>query len=197
VLRLMAEKNASDVYLSANTPILIKINGQILQLSTRSARAAPDAPAAGRAADAAAAGELDGHRRAQRRPAACKASAASACRRFLQRGSVAAVFRCIPHDIPRSTRWACPTLLKELVLEKRGLILMVGATGTGKSTTLASMLEWRNQQMTGHILTFEDPIEFLFTQQEVDRQPARGRPRHQSLQIGAEERAAPGARRAS
>ena len=64
------------------------------------------------------------------------------------------------------------------MLEKRGLILMVGATGTGKSTTLAAMLEQRNQQMAGHILTIEDPIEFLFTQQEVGGQPARGRPRH-------------------
>ena len=66
------------------------------------------------------------------------------------------------------------------MLEKRGLILMVGATGTGKSTTLASMLEQRNQQVTGHILTIEDPIEFLFTQQEVGGQPARGRARHAS-----------------
>ncbi|MDH5341064.1 MAG: type IV pilus twitching motility protein PilT, partial [Rubrivivax sp.] len=56
-----------------------------------------------------------------------------------------------------------PTAMSKLVLEKRGLVLMVGATGTGKSTTLASMLEWRNQQVTGHILTIEDPIEFLFT----------------------------------
>jgi twitching motility protein PilU len=56
-----------------------------------------------------------------------------------------------------------PLSLQTLVLEKRGLILMVGATGTGKSTTLASMLEWRNQQVTGHILTIEDPIEFLFS----------------------------------
>jgi len=56
-----------------------------------------------------------------------------------------------------------PPLLSKLVLDKRGLILMVGATGTGKSTTLASMLEWRNQQVTGHILTIEDPIEFLFS----------------------------------
>jgi twitching motility protein PilU len=81
---------------------------------------------------------------------------------FRQRGSIAAVFRHIPHDIPALDTLNLPGLLSTLVLEKRGLILMVGATGTGKSTTLASMLEWRNQQITGHILTIEDPIEFIF-----------------------------------
>jgi twitching motility protein PilU len=84
-------------------------------------------------------------------------------------------------------------MLSQLVVEKRGLILMVGATGTGKSTTLASMIEWRNQQITGHILTIEDPIEFLFTNKR-HRQPARGRPRHAEPADRAEERAAPGAR---
>jgi twitching motility protein PilU len=82
---------------------------------------------------------------------------------FKQRGSIAAVLRCIPFDIPSLDSLGVPPLLSELVTGKRGLILMVGATGTGKSTTLASMIEWRNQQMTGHILTIEDPIEFLFT----------------------------------
>jgi twitching motility protein PilU len=76
---------------------------------------------------------------------------------------MAAVFRCIPFDIPDLDTLGLPPMLSQLVLEKRGLILMVGATGTGKSTTLASMLEWRNRQRSGHILTIEDPIEFLFT----------------------------------
>ena len=98
---------------------------------------------------------------------------------FKQRGSIAAVFLCIPHEIPAMESLGLPPLLSQLVVEKRGLILMVGATGTGKSTTLASMLEWRNQQITGHILTIEDPIEFLFTnkksivnQREVGRDTA-------------------------
>jgi twitching motility protein PilU len=68
-------------------------------------------------------------------------------------------------------------------MEKRGLILMVGATGTGKSTTLASMLEHRNQLLTGHILTIEDPIEFLFkNKKSVVNQREVGQ-RHESLQI--------------
>jgi twitching motility protein PilU len=85
--------------------------------------------------------------------------------------------------IPALDTLGVPAMLSQLVMEKRGLILMVGATGTGKSTTLASMLEWRNQQMTGHILTIEDPIEFLFSNKKSHRQPARGRPRHAVLQM--------------
>jgi twitching motility protein PilU len=178
VLRLMAEKNASDVYMSANTPILIKINGQILQLSdqmlgthqTRQLLAEMLAPQQLEELDDA--GELNVGISVPK-VGSFRLSA------FKQRGSVAAVIRCIPFDIPKLEGLGLPPLLSQLVTDKRGLILMVGATGTGKSTTLASMLEWRNQQMTGHILTIEDPIEFLFTnkksivnQREVGRDTA-------------------------
>ena len=178
VLRLMAEKNASDVYMSANTPILIKIHGQIMQLSdqvltvtqTRQLLAELLSPQQLEELDDT--GELNvGIGLA--RVGSFRLSA------FKQRGTIAAVFRCIPHDIPQLESLGLPPLLNQLVVEKRGLILMVGATGTGKSTTLASMLEWRNQQVTGHILTIEDPIEFLFTnkksivnQREVGRDTA-------------------------
>jgi twitching motility protein PilU len=102
---------------------------------------------------------------------------------FRQRGSIAAVFRCIPFQIPATETLGVPKILSDLVLEKRGLILMVGATGTGKSTTLASMLEHRNQRLTGHILTIEDPIEFLFTNKKsVVNQREVGRDTN-SLQI--------------
>jgi twitching motility protein PilU len=79
-----------------------------------------------------------------------------------QRGTLAAVIRFIAIDIPPLASLSVPTMLGELIMEKRGLILMVGATGAGKSTTLASMLDYRNENSTGHILTIEDPIEFLF-----------------------------------
>jgi twitching motility protein PilU len=82
---------------------------------------------------------------------------------FKQRASVAAVIRCIPVRIPSIDTLHLPSILSSLALEKRGLVLMVGATGTGKSTTMASMLEWRNQHLSGHILTIEEPIEFLFS----------------------------------
>ncbi|RXK46152.1 type IV pili twitching motility protein PilT, partial [Aquirufa rosea] len=150
----MAEKNASDVYMSANTPILIKINGQILQLSdqvltthqTRQLLAEMLAPQQLEELDDT--GELNVGISVSR-VGSFRLSA------FKQRGSIAAVIRCIPFEIPSLDSLGVPPLLAQLVTEKRGLILMVGATGTGKSTTLASMLEWRNQQMTGHILTIE------------------------------------------
>ena len=182
VLRLMAEKSASDVYMSANTPILIKINGQILQLSdqvlttnqTRQLLAEMLAPQQLEELDDT--GELNVGISVSR-VGSFRLSA------FKQRGSIAAVIRCIPFDIPSLDGLGVPPLLAQLVTEKRGLILMVGATGTGKSTTLASMLEWRNQQMTGHILTIEDPIEFLFSNKKsVVNQREVGRDT-QSLQI--------------
>ena len=182
VLRLMAEKNASDVYMSANTPILIKIHGQILQLSdqllttqqTRQLLAELLTPQQLEELDDT--GELNvGISIA--RVGSFRLSA------FKQRGSIAAVFRCIPFVIPSLDTLGVPSLLSSLVVERRGLILMVGATGTGKSTTLASMIEWRNQQMTGHILTIEDPIEFLFTNKKsIVNQREVGRDT-QSLQI--------------
>ncbi len=182
VLRLMAEKSASDVYLSAATPILIKINGQILQLSDQPLSAAQprqllaELLTPSQLEDLEDTGELN---------VGIGISGVGSFRlsAFRQRGSIAAVFRCIPHDIPQLGSLGLPPILNTLILEKRGLILLVGATGTGKSTTLASMIEQRNQQMAGHILTIEDPIEFMFhnkrsmvNQREVGRDT-------QSLQI--------------
>ena len=182
VLRLMAEKSASDVYMSANTPILIKINGQILQLSdqllsthqTRQLLAELLAPK--QMEELEDTGELNVGISLPR-VGSFRLSA------FKQRGSIAAVFRCIPFDIPSLDSLGMPPLLSQLVVEKRGLILMVGATGTGKSTTLAAMIEWRNQQMSGHVLTIEDPIEFLFSNKKsIVNQREVGRDT-QSLQV--------------
>jgi len=178
VLRLMAEKNASDVYMSANTPILIKIHGQILQLSDQLLTPTQTRQLLAELLTPQQLEELDdtGELNVGIGVARVGSFRLSA---FKQRGSIAAVFRCIPQEIPPLDSLGVPPLLSQLVVEKRGLILMVGATGTGKSTTLASMLEWRNQQITGHILTIEDPIEFLFSnkrsivnQREVGRDTA-------------------------
>ena len=183
VLRLMADKGASDVYLSANTPILIKINGQILQLSdqplthTQPRQLLSELLTPSQMEELEDTGELN-------IGVGLAGVGSFRLSGFKQRGSVAAVLRCIPHHIPALDSLNLPGLLNTLVLEKRGLILMVGATGTGKTTTLASMLEQRNQQMAGHILTIEDPIEFLFTNKKsVVNQREVGRDT-QSLQIG-------------
>ena len=162
VLRLMSERSASDVYLSANMPILIKIHGQVLQLSDQVLT--PQQPKL-------LLNELLTPRQMEELEDTGELNMAIGLEKvgsfrlsaFKQRGTVAAVFRHIPHNIPTLESLNVPDLLAQLVMEKRGLILMVGATGTGKSSTLASMLEMRNKQLPGHILTIEDPIEFLFS----------------------------------
>jgi twitching motility protein PilU len=182
VLRLMAEKNASDVYLSANTPILIKINGQILQLSDQPLSHAQPRQLLSELLTPQQLEELDDTGELNVGVGISKVGSFRLSA-FRQRGSIAAVFRCIPYVIPTLDSLNVPPILGSLVLEKRGLILMVGATGTGKSTTLAAMLEHRNQQLTGHILTIEDPIEFLFTNKKsVVNQREVGRDTN-SLQI--------------
>ena len=161
ILRLMAEKRASDVYLSANSPALIKINGQCVPINSQSLPF--DAPrnllaeilSPEHMAELDSEGELN------------MGFPIAGLGRFRvsamhQRGSVAAVFRFIAVDVPSLAELFLPPVLGDLIMEKRGLMLMVGATGAGKSTTLASMIDHRNATASGHILTIEDPIEFLF-----------------------------------
>lgn len=183
VLRLMAEKSASDVYLSANSPILIKINGQLLQLSdqplthTQPRQLLAELLTPSQLEELEDTGELN-------LGVGIAGVGSFRLSAFRQRGTIAAVFRCIPVVIPTLESLNVPSVLNTLILEKRGLILMVGATGTGKSTTLAAMLEQRNQQMAGHILTIEDPIEFLFSNKKsVVNQREVGRDT-QTLQVG-------------
>jgi len=183
VLRLMAEKQASDVYLSANSPILIKINGQLLQLSDQPLTHAQPRQLLAELLTPSQLEELDDTGELNM-GVGISGVGSFRLSGFKQRGSIAAVFRCIPIVIPTLESLNVPSILNTLILEKRGLILMVGATGTGKSTTLAAMLEQRNQQMAGHILTIEDPIEFLFTNKKsVVNQREVGRDT-QTLQVG-------------
>jgi twitching motility protein PilU len=162
VLRVMVEKKASDVFLSANTPILIKIHGQILQLSDQVLKPMQPRQLLTEMITPAQMEELDDTGELNigltiRNLAIFRLSA------FKQRGTVAAVFRYIPSNVPDLASLNVPGMLAELALEKRGLVILAGATGTGKSTTLAAMIEHRNQRLPGHILTIEDPMEFLFT----------------------------------
>lgn len=183
VLRLMAEKKASDVFLSARTPILIKINGQIMQLTDQVLTPSQPRQLLAEMVSPSQMEELD-ETGELNLGLTIPGVAIFRLSAFKQRGSVAAVFRHIPSDIPALDTLNVPPVLKELILQKRGLILLAGATGTGKSTTLASMLEYRNQHMTGHILTIEDPLEFLFVNKKsIVNQREVGRDTH-SLQVG-------------
>lgn len=161
ILRLMADKQASDVYLTAHAPAQIKIHGQCIPINSQ--LLPPEAPRnllaeilpEQRIAELESSGELN----TAREIPGVGNFRISALR---QRGSYAVVVRYIATDIPALESLGVPPLLSSLVMEKRGLVLMVGATGVGKSTTLASMLDHRNARTSGHILTIEDPIEFLF-----------------------------------
>ncbi len=161
ILRLMSEKKASDVYLSAHSPALIRINGQCVPINSQVLP--PDAPLnlLSEILPPARIEELEEMNELNMGwgLAGVGRFRISAMR---QRGSIAAVIRFISMDIPALASLSIPMTLGDLVMEKRGLILMVGATGAGKSTTLASMLDHRNENASGHILAIEDPIEFLF-----------------------------------
>ncbi len=161
VLRLMAERQASDVFLSANMPILIKIHGEMKQLSDQVLTAMQPRQLMSEVLSPIQLEELEETGElnvsvAMERVGSFRLSA------FKQRGTIAGVFRYVPSKIPSLESLKVPMHLANLVAGKRGLILMVGATGSGKSTTLAAMLETRNVNQTGHILTIEEPIEFLF-----------------------------------
>ncbi|WP_235533716.1 MULTISPECIES: PilT/PilU family type 4a pilus ATPase [unclassified Roseateles] len=178
ILRLMADKGASDCYLSANMPVLIRINGQTVQLSDQLLTPPQPRQLIAEVVDPTSLAELDNSGELNM-AVSVRGVGSFRLSGFRQRGSIAAVFRHIPHDIPTLESLQLPLVLGGMIKEKRGLILMVGATGTGKSTTLASMLELRNQTMTGHILTIEDPIEYLFSnkrsvvnQREIGRDTA-------------------------
>ncbi|MDM0017015.1 PilT/PilU family type 4a pilus ATPase [Variovorax saccharolyticus] len=162
ILRLMAERKASDIYLSAHSPALIRINGNCMPINAQVLP--PEAPLSllsevvheGRVAELERTGELN-------MAIALEGAGNFRISAMRQRGSYAVVVRHIASTIPSFEDLNLPEILKTLVMEKRGLILMVGSTGAGKSTTLASMLDYRNENATGHILTVEEPIEFTFT----------------------------------
>ncbi|MBC7648059.1 MAG: PilT/PilU family type 4a pilus ATPase [Vitreoscilla sp.] len=161
ILRLMADKSASDVYLSAHAPALIKINGETLPINSQLLPA--EAPL-NLLAEVLEPERIEELRELGELNIALPITGLGNFRisGFRQRGTYAAVIRYIPTDIPALDSLNLPPILAELVMEKRGLMLLVGSTGAGKSTTLASMIDHRNEHATGHILTIEDPIEFLF-----------------------------------
>ena len=161
ILRLMAEKKASDVYLSANSPALIKIDGVCVPINNQ--LLPPDAPRS-LLAESVSPHDMETLQESGELNMAVPLQGVGRFRisGMRQRGSVAVVIRFISQQVPKLQDLQLPPILNQLILEKRGLMLVVGATGSGKSTTLAAMIDSRNEQKTGHILTIEDPIEFQF-----------------------------------
>jgi len=162
LLQVMAEKKASDIFLSAGSPISIKIQGSIMPVNP----AAMDAEQTKKIVyEMLTPAQIETFEKDQElnfsKPMPGLGNFRVNC--FWQKGAVSCVIRFVSADIPKIADLNLPQVLSTLVMEKRGLILVVGATGSGKSTTLASMLDYRNTVREGHILTIEDPVEYVFT----------------------------------
>ncbi|AUN94856.1 PilT/PilU family type 4a pilus ATPase [Pseudazoarcus pumilus] len=161
LFQLMAEKNASDIFISAGAPIHIKIQGNTIPINQQ----VMDPAGIRKMVE-----ELVTPDQLERFDIERELNISRGARNlgnfriniFWQRNSIALVVRYIQGDIPTLDKLGLPQVLSDIVVEKRGLVLIVGATGSGKSTTLASMIDHRNQRQSGHILTVEDPIEYLF-----------------------------------
>ncbi len=160
LLKLMAEKKASDLFFTSNSPVKIKIEGLIYPINKHvlNAETVRDIAYGLMGAE-----QLEHFQNeleidfAISEPGVGRFRAAV----FYQRGFPAIVLRYISVDTPKLDQLGLPDTLQELAMLKRGLVLMVGATGSGKSTTLAAMINHRNENCSDHILTIEDPVEFL------------------------------------
>jgi len=161
LFKLMADKDASDLFISTGSPISIKILGNIMPVN----QTIVDSELARKIAD-----ELMNEQQAAQFEKDWEMNFSHVLRDvgrfrvniFRQRNNIGMVIRYLRSGTPGIDKLRLPNLLKELVMEKRGLILVVGSTGSGKSTTLAAMIEHRNAMKAGHILTIEDPMEFVF-----------------------------------
>ncbi|WP_296946068.1 PilT/PilU family type 4a pilus ATPase [uncultured Massilia sp.] len=173
LLRLMVSKGGSDLFITTGFPPAIKIDGRMTPVSNQALGASHTADLA-RAImnDKQAAGfELTKEANFAISPGDLGRFRVSA---FMQMGAVGMVLRVITTTIPKFDDLELPDVLKDVVMTKRGLVIMVGATGSGKSTTLAAMVGYRNENSYGHIITIEDPVEFVhphkncvITQREV------------------------------
>ena len=160
----MKEKNASDMFFAVNSPVHLKINGNLIPINQQ--KLAPENINA-LLAEICTPAQMDELERTNELNLGIPVPNLGRFRlsAFRQRGTISAVFRFVPGNIPALAELGLPPVLAELIMEKRGLMLIVGATGSGKSTTIAAMLDHRNALRSGHILTLEDPIEYLFKNQ--------------------------------
>ena len=173
LLRLMISRNGSDLFITAEFPPGIKVDGKVNKVSPQPLQAAHTMALARAVMSDRQTAEFE-------RTKECNFSISPSgigrfrVNAFMQQGKVGMVLRVIPTTLPSIDSLAMPQTLKEIAMTKRGLCIMVGATGSGKSTTLAAMVDWRNENSYGHIITIEDPVEFVhphkncvITQREV------------------------------
>ena len=173
LLKLMLSRKSSDLFITAGFPPSMKIDGKLTKMS-------PDRLSGEQTAELVR--SIMSERQAAEFEATKECNFAVSpegigrfrVNAFVQQGKAGMVMRMIPTTVPTIDGLGVPQVLKEVVTAKRGLCILVGATGSGKSTTLAAMVDWRNEQTYGHIITIEDPIEFvhphkncLVTQREV------------------------------
>ena len=173
LLKLMLSRKSSDLFITAGFPPSMKIDGKLTKMS-------PDRLSGEQTAELVR--SIMSGRQAAEFEATKECNFAISpegigrfrVNAFVQQGKAGMVMRMIPTTVPTIDGLGVPQVLKEVVTAKRGLCILVGATGSGKSTTLAAMVDWRNEQTYGHIITIEDPIEFvhphkncLVTQREV------------------------------
>ncbi|WP_114649136.1 PilT/PilU family type 4a pilus ATPase [Pseudothauera hydrothermalis] len=162
LLRLMLQKNGSDLFITAGFPPAIKIDGKIVPQSNQVLSPAHTAELARAIMNDRQAAEFESTKECNFAisPAGIGRFRANA---YIQQGRVGLVLRTIAQKIPTFDELGLPAVLRDIAMAKRGLVIFVGGTGTGKTTSLAAMVDFRNEHSYGHIITVEDPIEFVHT----------------------------------
>jgi len=162
LLKLMVSRGGSDLFITADFPPAIKVDGKVTKVSPQPLNAVHTMALARSIMNDKQIAEFE-------RTKECNFAIAPPdigrfrVNTFIQQSKVGMVMRVIPLTVPTIDSLAVPQILKEVALSKRGLCILVGATGSGKSTTMAAMVDWRNENSFGHIITIEDPIEFVHT----------------------------------
>ena len=160
LLRLMVSRGGSDLFITGEFPPAIKVDGKLTKVSSQPLNANHTLTLARAIMNDKQAAEFE-------RTKECNFAISPPgigrfrVNAFMQQGKVGMVMRVIPAVLPTLDGLGMPQVLKDVVLSKRGLVILVGSTGSGKSTTMAAMLDWRNEQSFGHIITVEDPVEFV------------------------------------
>ncbi len=173
LLRLLVSRNGSDLFITAEFPPAIKVDGKITKVSPQMLEAGHTMTLARSVMSDKQAAEFE-HTKECNFAISPPGIGRFRVNAFVQQGKVGLVMRVIPNKLPTIDDMGLPQVLKEVAMVKRGLVIFVGGTGSGKSTSLAAMIDWRNINSYGHIITVEDPVEFvhphkncIITQREV------------------------------